>query len=181
MPAVIARQLGGGPNTLGMLMAATGVGALASAIYLAGRRTVVGLGRVIMIGALTRGVSLIAFSMATNVWVAGIALVLVGGSFIVQLASANTVIQTIVDEQFRGRVMAFYTMAFFGTSPIGSLLGGFAADWFGAPRTILVGGVICLGAGVWFAWRLPHVRQLVRPIYVARGIIPAPPAVDTGA
>ena len=133
-----------------------------------------------LIGAILLGTSLVAFSMARQVWLAALLLSLVGGGFIVLLASANTIIQTIVDESYRGRVMAFYTMAFFGTSPIGSLLGGFAADRIGAPVTIGIGGAICLASGMWFASRLPALRLLVRPIYIERGIIPAPPAVDTG-
>ena len=75
--------------------------------------------------------------------------------------------------------MAFYTMAFFGTSPIGSLIGGFAADRIGAPLTIGIGGIICIASGIWFGAKLPSLRALVRPIYIERGIIPAPPTVDT--
>lgn len=180
MPAIADKQLGGGPNTMGMLMGATGVGALASGIYLAGRHSVVGLGRVILVGAFTLSVGLVAFSMSRNVWLAAALLTLVGAGLIVLLASANTIIQTIVDEAFRGRVMAFYTMAFFGTSPIGSLLGGFFADRIGAAMTIRVGGLVCLATAMWFAYRLPTVRALVRPIYIERGIIPGPQAaVDT--
>jgi hypothetical protein len=94
------------------------------------------------------------------------------------MASTNTIIQTIVDEAFRGRVMAFYTMAFFGTSPIGSLLAGVAADRFGAPVTVRMGGVMCLLSAAWFAYMLPSIRTFVRPIYVKRGIIAAPPEVE---
>jgi MFS family permease len=178
MPAIAAEELHGGPNTLGMLMGATGVGALFGGIYLAGRRSVVGLGRVILIGTLTLGVSLAAFSATTNVWLAAVLLALAGGGFIVQMASSNTIIQTIVDESFRGRVMSFYTMAFFGTAPIGSLLGGLAADRIGAPMTIRIGALICLVSASWFAYILPVLRKIVRPIYVERGIIAAPPEVD---
>jgi MFS family permease len=91
----------------------------------------------------------------------------------VEMASTNTVLQTIVAEELRGRVMAFYTMAFLGTAPIGSLLAGVAADRIGAPRTILLGGLACIAAGGWFALRLPRLRELVRPIYVERGILAA--------
>src|SRR6185503_9917560 len=132
MPVIAAENLHGGPNTLGMLMAASGVGALIGGLYLASRETVVGLGRVILYGTLTFGGSLLAFSLTSNVWFAAVLLALAGGGFIVQLASTNTIIQTIVDESFRGRVMAFYTMAFFGTVPIGSLIAGVAANRFGA-------------------------------------------------
>ena len=179
MPAVAAKQLHGGPNTLGWLMAAGGVGALAGGLYLASRESVVGLGRVILIGTVTFGLSLIAFSLTTNVWLAAVLLALGSAGFMTQMASTNTIIQTIVDERFRGRVMAFYTMAFFGSAPIGSLLGGLLADRVGAPRTILIGGVVCLVAGAWFAVRLPTLRTLMRKIYIERGIIAAPD-VDAG-
>jgi MFS family permease len=179
MPAIAAQELGGGPNTMGLLMGASGVGALIGGLYLASRSTVVGLGRLMVIGGLTFGVALVLFSFARAVWVAAPLLAITGGGFIVQMASTNTVIQTIVDERFRGRVMAFYTMAFFGTVPIGSLLSGLAAERFGAPMTIRLGGVICIVSGLWFASQLPLLRTLVRPIYIERGIIVEPPA-DVG-
>jgi len=179
MPAIAARELGGGPNTLGLLMGASGVGALLGGLYLASRSTVVGLGRVMVIGGLTFGVALVLFSFARAVWVAAPLLAIAGAGFIVQLASTNTVIQTIVDERFRGRIMAFYTMAFFGTVPIGSLLSGLAAERVGAPMTIRLGGVVCVVSGLWFASQLPLLRALVRPIYIERGIIVEPPA-DVG-
>jgi MFS family permease len=179
MPAVTAEQLHGGPNTLGWLMAAGGIGALCGGLYLASRESVVGLGRVILIGTFTFGASLIAFSLTGNVWLAALLLALASAGFMTQMASTNTIIQTIVDERFRGRVMSFYTMAFFGSAPIGSLLAGMLADRLGAPRTILWGGVVCLFAGGWFAVQLPMLRALVRKIYIERGIIAAPD-VDTG-
>jgi MFS family permease len=179
MPAVVAETLGGGPGLLGWLMGATGVGALLGALYLANRETVVGLGRVILIGALAFGTGLVVFSMTRSVWLAAPLLAVVGAGFIVQAASTNTIIQTIVDEQFRGRVMAFYTMAFFGSVPVGSLISGIVADYIGATATIRVGGLVCIVAGLWFAMRLPMLRAAVRPIYISRGII-APPDVDPG-
>ena len=179
MPAVVAQTLGGGPDLLGWLMGASGVGALGGALYLASRHTVVGLGRVILIGALTFGASLVAFSATRSVWLAAPVLALAGAGFIVQAASTNTIIQTIVDERFRGRVMAFYTMAFFGSVPVGSLISGAVATSVGATMTIRLGGFICIAAGVWFAARLPALRAAIRPIYIRRGII-APPDVDPG-
>ena len=179
MPAVVAETLGGGPDLLGWLMGASGAGALAGALYLANRHTVVGLGRVIFIGALTFGASLVAFSSARTVWLAAPLLALAGAGFIVQAASTNTIIQTIVDEPFRGRVMAFYTMAFFGSVPVGSLIAGVVATSVGATMTIRLGGFICIAAGLWFASRLPALRAAIRPIYITRGII-APPDVDPG-
>lgn len=155
-------------------MGASGVGALAGGLYLASRETVVGLGRVMLIGTLVFGVSLVLFSAAHSVWIATPLLAFAGAGFIIQMASTNTIIQTIVDEHFRGRVMAFYTMAFFGTVPIGSLIAGLLADRIGAPMTIRIGGLVCIASGLWFASILPSLRALVRPIYVQRGIIVEP-------
>jgi MFS family permease len=132
------------------------------------------------VGTLTFGGGLIAFSFAHTLWLAMTLLAVTGFGFIAQMASTNTVVQTIVDERLRGRVMSFYTMAFFGTVPIGSLLAGAIADAIGAAATVRLGGIVCVMAGLWFAARLPSLRQLVRPIYVERGILPAP-ATDTGA
>jgi MFS family permease len=106
---------------------------------------------------------------------AAILLAIAGAGFMVQLASTNTIIQTIVDERFRGRVMGFYTMAFFGTVPIGSLLSGVSADHLGAMATIRLGAIVCIAAGAWFAYVLPSLRVLIRPIYIERGIIVPPP------
>jgi predicted MFS family arabinose efflux permease len=96
-----------------------------------------------------------------------------------QLAGSNTFLQTIVEERLRGRVMSFYTMAFFGTVPIGSLVGGAVAERIGTPATIALSGSVCLLAGAWFAWRLPTIRALVRPVYHEMGILTVP-AVDAG-
>jgi MFS family permease len=180
MPAFVAQVLHGGPGALGWLMTATGIGALAGTVYLAARPSVVGLGRVIAVATLMLGGGLIAFSASRSIWLSALVLAVVGAGFIVQMAATNTVLQTIVDDRFRGRVMAFYTMAFLGTSPIGSLLAGVLAERIGAPLTIALGGVACIGAALWFTTVLPALRLLVRPIYVARGILPAPLAVDTG-
>ena len=180
MPAIASQELAGGPNTLGILMAASGAGALTGALYLASRESVLGLGRVIMYATLLFGGSLIAFSQTRSLWVACVLLALVGGGFMMQLAATNTFLQTIVQERLRGRVMSFYTMAFFGTVPIGSLIGGAIAERVGAPLTVVLSGVMCLAAGGWFAWRLPVIRALVRPVYREMGILTVP-AVDPGA
>jgi len=179
MPAFVDHVIHGGPNTLGVLMAATGIGALAGGMYLAGRQSVVGLGRVVMVSTLVFGAALIAFAFAGSLRIAVAVLPIVGGAFMVQMAATNTVLQTLVDDRLRGRVMAFYTMAFFGTAPIGSLLAGILADRIGARWTIAAGGAIVIAAGLWFAARLPALRAIVRPIYVERGILPVP-AVDAG-
>lgn len=186
MPAIATRVLHGDAHTLGYLMTATGVGALAGALYLASRTSVLGLGRVIVFATLTFGAGLVAFSLSRVQWVSIAILPIVGAGFMIQMASTNTIIQTIVEEQLRGRVMAFYTMAFLGTAPIGSLLAGVIADRIGAPRTVMLGGAACIAGGLWFASRLPMLRKTIRPIYEAQGIltvptVPAIPDVDSGA
>src|SRR6478672_9268092 len=180
MPVIAGQVLKGGPGTLGLLMTATGVGALAGTLYLASRQSVVGLGRVIMLATLLFGTSLIAFALSRVLWLSLVLLPLVGAGFMVQMAATNTVLQTIVEDRFRGRVMAFYTMAFLGTAPIGSLLAGVLASRMGAPKTIALGGAACAVASVWFHAKLPLLRTLIRPIYIERGILPVPVVVDAG-
>ncbi len=172
MPLIADQVLHGGPHTLGFLMGATGVGALAGAVYLASRRSVLGLGRVIAAAAILFGCGLIAFSLSRTLALSLVLMVVTGTGFMVQLAASNTVIQTIVREEMRGRVMAFYTMAFMGTAPFGSLLAGGLAARVGAPHTILLGGGVCILGGVAFSRQLPRLRELVVPIYVERGILP---------
>jgi MFS family permease len=173
MPAIASRILHGGPHTLGYLMTASGLGALGGALYLASRRSVLGLGRAIVIATMTFGAGLIAFSFSRSVWLSLLVLPFVGGGMMVEMASTNTIIQTIVDDQMRGRVMAFYAMAFLGTAPLGSLLAGLVADRIGPMMTIMFGGVSCVIAGLVFAMRLPKLRARVRPIYIERGILAA--------
>jgi MFS family permease len=171
MPMISSTILHGGAHTLGFLMTASGVGALVGALYLASRSSVLGLGRIMVLSTATFGVGLIVFSLSRTLWFALLALPFVGAGMMITMASTNTIIQTVVSEELRGRVMAFYTMAFLGTAPIGSLLAGVAADRIGPTATIRVGGLACIAAALWFASRLPALRILVRPIYVERGII----------
>jgi MFS family permease len=184
MPVMATEVLDGGPNLYGALMTAAGAGSLLGALYLASRHSVVGLGRVIVAATLTFGLGLGVFALSSNVWLSLAVLPLVGGGFMVQMAATNTILQTIVEEKFRGRVMAYYTMAFLGAAPIGSLVAGFVAERFGAPMAILFGGMACVVAGCAFWLELPALRAIMRPIYQARGILPvasmdAPvPAVD---
>jgi len=173
MPAIASNTLHGGPHTLGFLMTASGVGALAGAFYLASRRSVVGLGRAMLFATTMFGVGLVLFSFSRSLWFSLLVLPLVGGGMMVTMAATNTIIQTVVTDDLRGRVMAFYTMAFLGTAPIGSLFAGFVADRIGSAATILGGGLSVLAVALWFAARLPTLRELVRPIYMERGIIGA--------
>lgn len=179
MPAMATSVLHGGANTLGFLMGATGIGALAAALYLASRHTVVGLGRAIAGAVIVFGAGLIAFGTSRHLLASLLILPFVGGAFMLALAGTNTIVQTIVEEHLRGRVMAFYAMAILGTAPIGSLLAGLLASRIGVPATIQLGGAACVAGGIAFTFRLPRLRELVRPIYVRQGII-AVPAVDAG-
>jgi MFS family permease len=173
MPIFATQVLKGGPHTLGFLMAAAGLGAFTAAIRMAGRRTVLGLGRLIPLGMGGFALCLILFSFSHWFWLS--CLILWGGGFCMMtgIASTNTLIQTIVDEDKRGRVMSFFTMAFFGTAPLGSLLAGSLASHFGAPLTIRFGGALCFVSAFIYATQLPRMRLKIRPIYQRMGIIPA--------
>jgi len=172
MPIFAEKILNGGARALGFLMGATGVGAIIGSIYLASRRTVLGLGRIIVISSSLFGVGLIAFSLSRLFWLSLLMMLLIGFGMMVEMASSNTILQTIVEEDKRGRVMSFYTMAFMGMVPFGSLLAGSLANRIGAPKTVMIGGIACILGSALFAKRLPSLRRMARPIYVEKGIIP---------
>lgn len=172
LPVIATDVLGGGPRTLGLLMAAMGLGALTGALFLASRTTVLGLGRVIVITATLFGTSLVLLAFARSVLVALPLLALAGFGMMTQMASSNTVLQTLVDDDKRGRVMSLYTMAFTGTAPLGSLLIGWVAARAGAPVAIGIGGGVTVCAALFFGHHLPVLRDIVRPIYVSMGILP---------
>jgi MFS family permease len=172
MPIFASRILHGGAHTLGFLMAASGAGALLSAMLLAVRKSVLGLGRMIPLSAGIFGASLIAFSLSHMLWLSLLLMPFTGFGLMQQMAATNTILQTIVDDEKRGRVMAYYAMAFQGMAPFGSLLGGAVAGRIGAPATLAIGGAICLAGSLWFARRLPTIRNFIRPIYRQLGIIP---------
>ncbi len=172
MPVIAAETLHGGAHTLGFLMGATGVGALAGALYLASRTSVVGLGRLIPIASSIFGLGLISFGLSRALWLSLLLMLVTGVGFMIQMAASNTVIQTLVREDMRGRVMAFYAMAFLGMAPFGSLLAGAVAGRIGAPETVTAGGVVCIVGAFAFRRQLPRLRSIVRPIYVEKGILP---------
>lgn len=172
MPVFAKQILHGGPKTLGILLTSTGLGALIGALWLATRRSVVGLGRLIPIAVALFGATLIAFSFSTTLWLSVFLLPFAGFGFIVQVAGSNTIVQTIVDEDKRGRVMSFFMMAFLGAAPFGSLIAGSLASRIGAPHTLLIGGMMCLIGSAWFSRELPEIRKVIRPIYEKMGIIP---------
>jgi len=172
MPIFARTTFHGGPYTLGLLMTSSGCGALVGALWLAQRRSVIGLGRIIIVAAASFGAGLIAFSFAHALWLAIPSLMVAGFGFMVQMAASNTIIQTIVDDEKRGRVMSFYMMAFLGTAPFGSLIAGWMSSRIGAAHTLLVGGISCVTGAAWFAAELPSIRTAVRPIYMSLGILP---------
>lgn len=172
MPIFAGRILHGGANTLGFLMGAVGVGALIGAFRLAARKSVLGLGRLLPITAAGFGASLIAFASSRQQWLSLLLLVITGYCFMQQMASSNTILQTIVENKKRGRVMSFYAMSFQGVAPFGSLIAGAAASRIGAPYTLMIGGALCVAGAGLFAMQLPALRQLIRPIYIQIGILP---------
>jgi MFS family permease len=172
MPVFARDILHGGPGLLGLLMGATGVGALSAALYLASRASILGLGREIVAAAGMFGLGVIGFSFSDMVPLSLIILVVTGFAMMLQMAGSNTLLQTIVDDDKRGRVMSLYTMAFMGSAPLGSILGGSLAERYGAPLALQVGGGMCLIGAVLFGCQLPKLREQIRPIYRRVGILP---------
>jgi len=164
MPVFAAEILGGGADTLGFLMTATGGGALLGALWLASRRTVAGLGRNIAAAGAVFSFGLIAFALSRLLWLSVPLLVVTGFGFIVMVASSNTLLQTIVEDAKRGRVLSFFLMAYFGTTPFGSLVAGAISARIGAPYTLAIGGAFCLVGVAWFASRLRLLHEDIQPI-----------------
>jgi MFS family permease len=171
LPIFAGKILHGGAHTLGFLTGASGVGALASAISLALRKTVRGLTTMIQVAAAMFGVGLILFGLSHVLWLSMLLMLVVGFGMMQGLAASNTVIQTLVPEDKRGRVMSYYTMAFVGMAPFGSLLAGALAHKLGAPHTVMITGAVCVLGSVWFTVQLPGVRAVMRPIYEEMGIL----------
>jgi MFS family permease len=145
------------------------------ALYLASRRNVLGLEKIISLSAGIFGFGLITFSLSRLFLLSLVLMIITGLGMIMQMSSSNTILQTIVDDDKRGRVMSFYTMAFMGMVPFGSLLAGGLASTIGAPETIMIGGVSCILGSVIFGKKLPSLRRMTRPIYVKKGIISEEP------
>src|SRR5207302_8736411 len=157
---------------LGFLSAASVVGALGGALYLAARPTILGLGRALVLSTALFGLGLVGFAFSEHLWLSLLMMLLTGFGLMVEMAASNTILQTIVDEDKRGRVMSFYSMAFLGMVPFGSLLAGALAHEWGAPATVFAGGLVCLAGALLFAAGLPRLRQQARPIYRRLGILP---------
>jgi MFS family permease len=172
MPVFAKNVLGGGPSTLGFLMASGGAGAIAATVFLASRRRMLRLGHIIPVSSSIFAVGLILFSFSRVFWLSATLLAVTGFGFMVHMAASNTVIQTIVEDDKRGRVMSFYAMAFLGVAPFGSLLAGTLASRIGATNTLIIGSATCMFAAVVFSTKLPALRKAIHPIYRKMGIIP---------
>ncbi len=172
MPVFASETFHGGATTLGWLMAATGIGALISALSLTVRKTVVGLTRMLLAASISLGIGLILFGFSKSLWLSMILLVFVGFGLMQSSAASNTIIQSLVTEDKRARVMSYYTMAFFGSAPLGSLLAGTVAHWVGAPVTVMLTGLCCLAGATWFAVQLPKIRPIMIVRYRELGLMP---------
>lgn len=171
IPIFATEILRGDAHTLGFLMAASGVGALIGGLYLSTRKTVVGLGKVIVAAPALSGMGLIAFALSRNLGLSMLFMLMIGLGSILQIASSNTVLQTIVEDNKRGRVLSLFTMSFLGVFPFGSLLFGGLAHQIGAPATLIIGGSVCIIASFIFSRQLPKLKGLVRPIYLKAGLL----------
>lgn len=171
VPVFAKEVLHGGAHTFGFLMTAAGCGAFAGTVYLASRKSVLGLGKLIVLATVLFAVGIAVFAASSTIPLSLGSLVVAGFGAMTLVASCNTILQTIVEEDKRGRVMSFFTVAFLGIAPFGSFGAGAMADILGPRETLLLGAACCLVGAVIFARHLPHIREMVRPIYVEKGII----------
>jgi MFS family permease len=171
LPIFAAQVLHGGAATLGWLTGASGIGALVSALSLAVRKSVVGLARMLQVAAAVLGGALILFGLSHTLWLSLVLMVFAGFGLMQGAAASNTIIQSLVPEGKRARAMSYYTMAFFGAAPFGSLLAGALAHRFGAPHTVVVTGLFCIAGSLWFRLELPKIGAIMRPIYEQAGLL----------
>jgi MFS family permease len=175
LPAYAKEILNGGSQILGYLMSALGAGALLAALYMAARKSVLGLGRIISINILVLAIAIGLAAISRQLTFSLIVCFFGGLAMILLLSSVNTLLQTITDEDKRGRVMSFYAMALMGTTPIGNLIAGSLASAFGIPDALLLFAAITILTAIWFRIHLPGLRKVIRPIYVTKGILPGLP------
>jgi len=178
MPIFARDILHGGPQTLGFLMGASGTGALVGALYLASRRSVIGLARLNAIATATFGIGIIVFSLSRSLPLSLSILFFTGIGMILHMASSNTLLQTIVEEDKRGRVMSYMSMCSMGMAPFGSFLAGSLSDAIGAPNTLIINGTACIMGSIFFYSRLPAIRKAIGPIYAKMGIVRKRPVVQ---
>jgi MFS family permease len=173
LPVFASQVLHGGPTTLGWLTSASGIGALISTLSLALRKSVVGLTRMVQIAGTVLGLALILFGWSHVLWLSLLLMVLVGFGLTQTVTGINTILQSLAPEDMRGRVMSYYTMAFFGAAPVGSLLASVLADKLGAPTAVGLTGAACVVGSIWFALGLPRVTAAMQPIYAQKGLLKA--------
>jgi MFS family permease len=178
LPVFAGQVLHGGPHTLGWLTGASGIGALTSALSLALRKSVAGLTRMVQIAAAMLGGALILFGLSHTLWLSLLLMIFVGFGLLQAAAASNTIIQSLVPEDKRARVMSYYTMAFFGSAPFGSLLAGALAHRIGAPHTVIVSGAFCVAGSLWFTLELPKIAAIMRPIDPISGPRPRNPPIQ---
>jgi len=181
MPVFADKILHGGARGLGILMGATGVGALCGALTLAAKTGLKGLGRWVTFSCAGLGTSLVCFSFSRSFWLSVALLLPAGYSMMLQMACSNTLIQTMVPDQLRGRVMSLYSMMFMGMAPFGAFFGGALADRLGAPITVAGGGVACVLGAIWFGRALPDLRIEARRLIVAQGLAGGEPEQELNA
>lgn len=165
MPVFAKEILHGGPRTLGVIMASAGLGSVLATVFLASRKSAKRFGYTIPLSAMVFSVGLIILARVNTLWIAMIFLALSGFGAMICMVSCNTVIQTVSDDDKRGRVMSFYTMAFLGMAPIGSFISGFLASKVGVANALTVGGILCFGVAIYYARKVPLLRELVQPVY----------------
>jgi MFS family permease len=173
MPAMAVETFHEGAELVGVFIGAVGLGAVISAISLARRPSVRGLGKWIAIAAIVAGLGSMGFGFSRNVWVSIPLMMMTGFGMFMTGATCNTILQTMVDEEKRSRVMSYYTMFFIGVAPLGHYTQGWIAEHIGAPATFVAGGAMCFVTGLAFAFQLKSFRSHLRLVYVSRGIIPA--------
>ncbi len=170
MPAFAKDILGGDADTLGFLTASVSIGGIAGALYLASRTSTRGLERVVAASTCIFGIGLIIFSVSTSFWLSLFTLVFTGFGMMTQMTACNTILQVLCDDDKRGRVMSFYTMAFMGTIPFGNLLAGCMAKAFGSEWAVFVGGISCIVGVIFFILKIPAIRKEGHKIQVQRAI-----------
>jgi MFS family permease len=174
LPVFAGQVLHGGAYTLGGLTTASGIGALVSGLSLAVRKSVIGLTRMVQIATAILGGALILFGLSHALWLSVVLMIFVGFGLMQGASVSNTIIQSLVPEEKRARVMSYYTMAFFGAAPFGSLLAGALAHRIGAPHTVMLTGACCVAGSLWFSLELPKIRAIMSPIYQEMGLLPGP-------
>jgi predicted MFS family arabinose efflux permease len=170
MPVLVRDVYGGGANLMGFMVGAAGLGGVTGTLYLASRRSVRGLVPLIVYGSLAAGIALLLVSWPGHIAFALALLAVVGFGILVTSVSVNMILQTIVDDDKRGRVMSLYTAAFLGMSPFGSMAAGALSDRFGIVPTLTLAGLSCAGAALYLAHKRPEIRASIEPLYAKLGI-----------